>query len=294
MSSIYSPSRRLVFQSVPQVLKNSPLLEALAAFANIYVTSRILSLSLNVSLLIVPLAAATVYGLNRYTDLAEDQINQPKRVGGLVQRSFYVFAISSAYLIAIGLALVYGSVESVVLTLLPAVCGILYSVPLLPLRSFSRLKEVFLVNSVMVAGAWAISLTYLPLTISNRAIPSVAALSVAAFWFLRYFSGVETCNVPDIRGDRHEGIDTIPTRFGVAKTQRILYTLDLLSLVPLVVIAYVYPPSFPVLVLVPAVLYSMLCTGMLRYRSFRQLSATITDTQYLLMAALVFLGLHVF
>lgn len=140
-----------------------------------------------------------------------------------------------------------------------------------------------------MAIAWAIPVTFLPILLARNSVPSLVAITIAIFWLLRSLISVETCNVPDVSGDRAKGIATLSTRYGISKTQLALYGLDMLPLLPLIVLAYVSSPAVPVVVLLPVLGYSTACTYLLQYRQFHYFIATATDTQYLLMTVLVFM-----
>ena len=58
--------------------------------------------------------------------------------------------------------------EVLLVGLIPLISGILYSVPLFPETwRFRRLKEIPLMKNLLVAGAWALTLSLLPVYAFN-------------------------------------------------------------------------------------------------------------------------------
>lgn len=131
-----------------------------------------------------------------------------------------------SYGIAITLAAL-GGPATLLITLFPGVVWILYAsgrVPGVGLQ-IRRLKETFLVNSSLVALAWAVSLTFLPLTFADGVVSGSVAL-VLVYFFLRSFVDTEIPNVRDESVDRAVGVSTLPVVVGVGWTRRVLYGID--------------------------------------------------------------------
>jgi 4-hydroxybenzoate polyprenyltransferase len=87
-----------------------------------------------------------------------------------------------------------------------------------------RLKQVFLLNSVLVAGAWALVIVFLPIAFVGAPITPAAGV-VFLFFFLATFVNVEIPNVRDRAGDREIGVKTLPVVFGVEGTRYALYSV---------------------------------------------------------------------
>ncbi|MFB6256226.1 MAG: UbiA family prenyltransferase, partial [Haloplanus sp.] len=85
----------------------------------------------------------------------------------------------------------------------------------------------------VVAGAWAIALLFLPLAFAEAAVTPTAAV-VFVYFFLDTFVNTEIPNVADMAGDSAIGVSTMPVVFGVRRTRRILYALDVFLIIFLV------------------------------------------------------------
>jgi 4-hydroxybenzoate polyprenyltransferase len=199
-----------------------------------------------------------------------------------------------AYGLAVMIAIVGGPL-ALFLTFFPGVFWIFYASGWLDGvgASLSRLKSVLILNSTIVALAWAIVLTFLPVAFASEP-PSLGVLFVFAYFFLRVFIFVELSNIPDIEADRQIGVSTIPVVFGIDGARRALYGLNGLTVV-LVFVAYESGiATLPVAgVLLVGILYSLAVTALVG--RWKNTSALIqaAEAEYLLMylALLVTLGL---
>ena len=294
------PTRRLTdalpahAANVHDVLVHTTLLQGGVGVAKALVACLLLAVPVNAALPVAGLVAFAVYTHNRLTDVEEDAVNDPDRVDFVTARRGVFASLSvGAYLLALGVAAL-GGVACLALTLFPAAVGVLYSERLVPVPfgDVDRLKDVLAVNTASVAVAWAVPLTYLPLSFAGA--PALAGSAfVALFLFLRTFVGVEFFNVRDVAGDRSEGVGTLPVAFGVRSTRLALYALDAASLAVLAVGVLVGAlPRLAAFAAVPGVAYSLFVTSRLDADVDLGLLCSARDFDYLVMAAslAVFLG----
>jgi 4-hydroxybenzoate polyprenyltransferase len=210
-------------------------------------------------LLIMALVSFSVYNLNRKTDEEEDEINHQDRFIFTKKFEKHLFcAAILAYGLALAIAAYYGIIVFGIV-LIPLISGILYSVPLLPASwRYRRLKEIPAFKNLVVAFAWALPLSLLPVFITGAEITTSTA--VAAILFISYF--IFASVLPDIRdreGDAATGVRTIPVVIGVERTKALLVGLNLI-LGGGVIAIWFSKLSFPVtIILLTAVLYSHFC-----------------------------------
>jgi len=252
-----------------------------AAAKTVFITS-LLSLPLTAAPLIAALVTLGIYTANKLTDLDEDSINRPDQVALVTeQRTQIVAAIAVSLLAAAVLAVLRGGLAALAITLFPVVAGVFYNQALVP-GSDVRLKDVFAVNTVLVAAAWALPVTLLPSLLSGPA--SVGLLAAATlFMFLKTVVSVEVFNVRDVAGDRASGVATVPVVLGLQNTKYVLYGCDLLALVALVPFVLLVSPTY--LVFLPFLLSSLLITSALDTVRNRELLCLLKDTEYLGLAA---------
>jgi len=203
---------------------------AVVATVEVAVVMLLLSLPASPAPLVVGLATFAVYAHDRVADADTDAASDPER-SAFVRRhgsALYV-AGSAAYGLAVALSAL-GGPAAVAVTLLPGAVWIAYARD--AVAGFGarvrRLKEVAVVNSAVVALAWATTLTALPVAFADVAVTPATAV-VFGYLLLRSFVDAEIPNVDDVAADRADGVTTLPVALGVPATRRALYGVDLLT-----------------------------------------------------------------
>lgn len=185
--------------------------------------------------LVIGLVTLGVYGGDRIADVNADAATKPDQAA-FVRRHETVLSVCSAvaYGLAVAIAVIGGPV-ALAITLLPGAFWILYVTDWVPSvgAPFKRLKDVLVVNSAVVAGAWAVALLFLPLSFADAPVTPTAAV-LFIYFFLDTFVNTEIPNVKDMEGDAAEGVSTMPVVFGIRRTRWALYGLDLFLIVFLV------------------------------------------------------------
>ncbi|WP_251327985.1 UbiA family prenyltransferase [Haloplanus pelagicus] len=212
----------------------------LAVIAAVEVATVMAALSLppNPAPLVVGLVTFAVYAGDRIADADTDELDAPERTAFVRRHETALSVLSAAsYGLAVAIA-VAGGPFALAITLLPGAFWILYATDWLPAlgSTFKRLKDVLVVNSAVVAGAWAIALLFLPLAFADAAVTPTAAV-VFVYFFLDTFVNTEIPNVADVAGDAAIGVSTMPVVFGVRRTRQILYALDV-ALIAFLVAAF--------------------------------------------------------
>ena len=225
-------------------------------FPSIYATSAVIAASLSLSafslevVCIVFCVTFSIYNLNNIYDESEDQVNAPQKAVFVRDHKRVIGSlILVAYLIGLGVSFLGGPYAPVV-TLIPLLAGIIYSIDLI------RAKDIMVLNTTIVSAALAVTVVGLPLAFQHR-FPVVPALLLFVCFLLKFSITVELCNIPDIKGDRIAGVSTLPVVFGVRRTKTILYCLETVAFVlVLISISYTSVPMGVLFVFAPAALYS--------------------------------------
>ncbi|MDZ5810984.1 UbiA family prenyltransferase [Halorubrum sp. AD140] len=245
-----------------------PFVAAIAA-VEVAIATVLLGLPLTPAPAVVALVAFAVYAVDHVADAGADAHSMPERAA-IAHRyaDQLMIAAALAYGIAVALSIVGGPLALGV-TLLPGAFWVLYASNWLPnagrlasavasngrtdvlWRRIPRLKDVVVLNSAVVALAWAIAVTALPLAFAGAdggafadagTVADAGALAdaeagrvavVFAYFFLRSFVDVELPNVRDVDADAAVGVATLPLVLGVDRTRRVLYGVDLLTSVVL-------------------------------------------------------------
>jgi 4-hydroxybenzoate polyprenyltransferase len=236
--------------------------------------------------------AFSVYNLNRKTDEAEDEINHERRfrITKKFQRHLVAAAVA-AYLIALIIAGLHGE-AALCVAAVPLVSGIFYSVPVLPQGwRYRRLKEIPVMKNLVVAGAWGLSISLLPVYLSASA-PTTATLVTFMFIFSYVFIATVLPDIRDRDGDAAIGVVTIPVLVGVDRS-RILLTAG--NMAAGAFILSLGGPVFPanvLAVILCSLAYSQVCIISIdRTERNNFLCDVISDGQFLAIGGLCLLVL---
>ncbi len=246
---VYADAFSLYRSTVKKLVTYSWQLHAALIYSAAYlvVVGMALSLTVTVSLslpvspapLVVGLVTFGVYAGDRITDVDADELSNPDQAAFIRRHQSVLSVLSaSAYGAAVALS-VTGGPLALGITLLPGCFWILYATEWLPTISarLQRLKNILVLNSALVAGAWAIAVVFLPLAFADQPITAPVVV-LFVFVFIDVFINTEIPNVPDREADAAVGVSTLPVVFGIARTRQILYVLEMaLSVGILVVLA---------------------------------------------------------
>ena len=188
---------------------------------------------------VVFLAFYAIDSLDRAADAGSDAAAHPERARFSGRHAGVMRATAlGAYAVAVGLAAMRG-VASVGVALLPLAAVLAYSFPVVPAPlarrvGFRRLKEVFVVKNVVVAGTLSATATFLPVTVADQ-VPWVApVLAMGGFLFARWMLNTILFDLRDEAGDRANGLRTIPVALGRARTLRLLHAANALLAIGIV------------------------------------------------------------
>jgi 4-hydroxybenzoate polyprenyltransferase len=267
----------------------SSLYITVSAVVEVGIAMALLGIPLNPAPLVVGLVTFAVYTNDRLADAETDAFSNPEKAAFIERYGHVLRPLADvAYGLAVMTAIVGGPL-ALALTLLPGVFWVFYASGWLDRfgTSLSRLKSLFVVNTTIVAVAWAVVLTLLPLAFDGGPV-TVTAAFVFAYFFFRVFTFVELSNIPDIEGDRLIGVDTIPTVFGIDGTRRALYLVNGLTVVVVVVTLRAgHLSSTVALPLVLGIAYSLCVTALVgRWQNIAALIQT-AEAEYFLTYALL-------
>lgn len=245
----------------------------------------LLGLPANLAPVVGGLVTFSVYANDRIADVEDDAATNPQQAAFVrrYRKPLYLLA-SATYGLAVALS-VLGGPLALAITVLPGVVWVLYASNWIPaaILRVRRLKEVFLVNSAVVALVWSFSLTFLPIVFVSGRV-SVAAGVVFAYFFLRSFVDTEIPNIRDVDGDREIGVKTLPVVIGVDRTKQALFGIDLITATVIVYVGVV--GMLPVEVGIPllvGIVYSMGLTSLVGRIENDDLLAIATELEYVIV-----------
>jgi len=158
-----------------------------------------------IAVLAVLLAAIGSYALDDYYDLPED------RASGRNDRPLVTGELSPRFALGAGVAAFAAAAILATQIHLMAALVVYVSIPLTFLYNL-KLKRVFLMKNLVIAGAFVAPLLVGALATDGTVEPIVAYGAVLMFVLGMGFEVM--IDIPDLRGDRELGVATIPTRYG--------------------------------------------------------------------------------
>jgi 4-hydroxybenzoate polyprenyltransferase len=211
----------ITFNKLITFLMKSSLYIAMTAFLLPYFSFLLDHIRPNFSLLFASsLCIFSIYSLNKLSDIKEDLINNPERVGFIKKyKIIIIFAVIASFAASILISFLQNPF-SIIIMLFPFIMGIFYSIKV----SNIRLKDIVGIKNFTVAVSWAVIGTFVPLAVYFS--DHILMVLVFYFFFIRVFLGSITSDVRDIEGDMASGVRTIPVVFGRKKTKIFLLLLN--------------------------------------------------------------------
>ena len=187
----------------------------------------------------------SVYSLNKVTDREEDAINMPARstfVAGN-ERFLLTLAIAS-YIVALLLGLIENPFAAGIL-LVPFLSGIIYSTNSLSIIGIPRLKDIFLVKSLIVAFSLAVCAAFLP---ALHLHSSAKLYFIFPFFFSKVFINTVLFDVRDVEGDTLNSVKTIPVVIGIKRTRQSLLLIQSLLVMWFVLFSDLFSKYYVILI----------------------------------------------
>ena len=268
-------------ERVGTALVDSSIYLSFIAMVEVAIGMVLLSLPASPAPVIIALVTFAVYTNDH---LVDDPTSSPRAAFvAQYRRSLNLFA-ALGYGLAVAIAALSGP-PAFLFTLVPGIFWILYASGRIPLVGLNirQLKRTLVVNTTLVALAWAITLTFLPLAFAARAL-TVTVPVVLGYFFLRSLVDTIIPNVRDRAADRSAGVSTIPVRFGLGTTRSVLYGIDAASAVLIVgaMASGVIPPAIAAALLV-GVVYSLALTTVMGRGPAPETIAIATEFEYVLV-----------
>lgn len=271
-------------------LKNGTFIVSVAAVAQVYFASLFLSIPLNRAVIVAPVLAFGIYGINNLTDTEEDMVNLPWKGQFTKRWHNFIGPISVVlHFVGVGIAFYYGGLVPGLLSLVPLGAQIGYSTAWLPFKRVKRLKQLLIVNSTVVAGAWVVNIVALPISMSSETVSLQAAVGLGFLIYVRWIMSVEVANVPDTTGDETADVDSIPLSVGFDRTRHVMYLLEIVSLVLLLSIAASVDNTAIVLATIPVLGYSAMCSYLFCRPGRESYLSFWWDISFVLMGLVVFI-----
>ena len=233
-----------------EYLAVSSLFIAGVGFFVTYIASILLGINPSVPICIaVSLIVFSIYSLDKLTDSKEDAINAPKRMIFLEGRKELILFYSiAAYVLS--LILIFLEIPSALgIALVPIAANAAYGSKLLP--GMPRLKDIPVMKNLVVAITWASIATLLP---GAHNAPAISIAIVFYFVFVKCFINTVLYDIRDIKGDRENGVKTMPVILGPKRTAAILLLINS-TLIPWLMMTKIPAKALPILLIFYGYIY---------------------------------------
>ena len=207
---------------------------ALVGPALVYTTSVLTHTSLTIPLLIVSyLIPLMVYSYDYYRDMDKDKDTNKERASHYSQKSKIYPYIMGGYLSILAILLIVFSNWMMIAFILSLIMlGVVYP---LGLKNITQKVPAF--KNMYTIFIWAAAGTF-SLAFFNSLEINLAYFLIFLFFFLKMLPNTIFFDLKDIISDKKEGLKTIPVILGKEKTLKFMYTLNILSFIPLFIGIY--------------------------------------------------------
>jgi 4-hydroxybenzoate polyprenyltransferase len=169
----------------------------------------------------------SVYNLNRLTDLKEDAINMPERIGFLASRKKFVLYCSLIAYAFSAIPVFLDNPLELPIIFIPLAANAVYSLHLIP--GLPRFKDIPIMKNAFVALSLTLVCVLLP-AIHLAAGTGTLLKTVFFFILIKLYINTVLYDIRDIEGDRENGVRTLPVLIGPRKTVGILLALNCVNL----------------------------------------------------------------
>lgn len=287
MSHSYKISAVSYTRSVYESFVYTSLYLAGIAVAESVIVIVLLDLPLSLAPIVIGLLVFAVYVNDQLIDLENDDIVNTRERNYIARHKDVLYVLASvSYGIALSLS-VWGGLLSFAIALIPGIAWILYASDIMSdITSWAgiglrQVKDVFLLNTGLVAIAWSVTLVFIPLGFADGMALSTV-LTLFGYFLLRVFKNTEISNIPDRAKDREHGVATLPTVFGVRRTRWVLHGIDGVT-AGLLMFAVVrgYLPDVLSLALFAGIVYSTGVVGLVGKYHDREVLTRLAEYEYL-------------
>jgi len=203
----------------------------ITGFFMAYMSYTLIGLRPNIAIcFIVFLVVFSVYSLNKFTDMKEDEINMPERTKFISRRKRLVlFSALSAYVLSIVITLLVKP-SAILIVIVPLVTNAIYGSKLIP--GIPRFKDIPVMKNVFVALTWALVVLFS--AVGTVCLQDILIAIIFYFILVKYFINTVLFDIRDVKGDRERGVKTMPVILGTRITFVVLLAINstLLFLVP--------------------------------------------------------------
>lgn len=218
-----------IFRRLFLFLTVSSIFTGAAGFFVTYMAFILLGLVPRIQIcLSVFLMVFSVYNLNRLTDLKEDAINIPERLGFIASRKKFISYCSLIAYAFSALPVYLDNPLELPIMFIPLATNAVYSFQYIP--GIPRFKDIPIMKNVFVAISLTLVCVLLPAA-HLAAGTGTLLMTVLIFILIKLYINTVLYDIRDIEGDKENGIRTLPVLIGPKKTMVVLLALNCVNLI---------------------------------------------------------------
>ena len=268
------------FKSLKNEIFYGGYFAALCSPAFILFAADVIDIKVSIPLLLIAyLLPLIVYSYDYYSDIEKD-INDSERAVFLEKKkNNYPFILSFYTILLAALLILYFNFNLILFILGLITIGILYNI------SFKDLtKKIPIFKNIYTALTWALGGAFFPVLYYSIGINSSILIAFTVI-FLRCLNNILFFDLKDIENDKKEKLKTLPVILGKKTTIKVLYSLNIISFIPLVIGIYIKAVPLFVLSLTFFGLYSFYYikkAEKTRGKELETVSHTLADMEFVL------------
>ena len=182
-----------------------------------------------IPVLTISLCVFSIYQVNRYTDVIEDQINAPAALYRAINNKSIILAlvvISTIFSLSLSSL---GGVWSLASIVFLYFLGIFYNmdinIAIIKIK-LKRLKRVFLLKNIVPSFTWAFLIIIYPIIFSHQDIDFQDWL-IFIYLCSQVFIIEVLWDIRDLKGDLACDLATLPIRYGISRSKKIIMTINI-------------------------------------------------------------------
>lgn len=221
-----------------------------------------------------------VYSYDYYRDMDKDMATNLERAAHYNKKNrIYPLILFGYVATLIVLFLFFGNLMLISFVIVLVMIGVLYTVAL---KNFTRKIPVF--KNIYTALTWSLAgAFFLPLYYSININPFY--LLIFLFIFLKCLPNMIFFDIKDLKGDKKEGLKTLPVILGKENTLLFLKSLNLLAFIPLFIGIYLKIIPLSAVSMIFFFFYSLYylnTAGKADDKELRMISYTMADFEFIL------------
>lgn len=254
---------------------------ALCSPAFVLFTASLMNIKVDLPILVISyILPLIVYSYDYYKDIDKDIQENSKRASFLKKKAKkYPYVLSFYLILLISLLIMFFNFNLIIFIILLITTGILYNIAFKDLT-----KKIPLFKNIYTALTWALGGTFFPIIYYSLNISPLITI-VFLVIFIRCLNNIIFFDLKDIENDKKQKLKTLPVILGKNTTIKFLHSLNIISLILIVLGVYFKAiPSFAISLMFLGIysFYYITKAEKKNKRELETLSHTLADFEFII------------